>query len=271
MKCGIFSWFGYPLPLPERFNLISKAGFEAVSMWFGPESEWIRTGKGEKIPSRAAECGLFLENAHIPFKDVARIWEPASPEINRIRREYEGAVRYCGRHRIPVMVMHATRSFGPSTPTPAGISFMRELVFVAENEGVKIALENTSHPDILNTLLDEIPGPALGLCYDTSHDLLHPGAQSLLSRWGGRLFATHISDCDGKIDRHKLPKEGVLDWSAFAGKFPRDYKGCLSLEVVAARRNQIPVEDYLKKAFEAITWIRALICPRLAADPEPNQ
>ncbi len=259
MKRGIFSWFGYLLPLPERFRLIAQSGFEATSMWLGPESEWVRLGKREEIPTLVAECGLFLENVHIPFRDAAHIWESASPETDRIRREYEEALRYCGRHGIPTMVMHATRSFGPPAPNGTGMAFVKELVHVAENEGVKIALENTSHPDLLNAILEEIGATALGLCYDTSHELLHPGESSLLSRWGGRLLATHISDCDAKIDRHQLPGEGVLDWAAFARQFPRDYTGSLSLEVVASRRNQIPVEDYLKKAFEAITWIRELI------------
>lgn len=34
-NCGIFSWFGYELPISERLRLIKKAGFFCTSVWFG--------------------------------------------------------------------------------------------------------------------------------------------------------------------------------------------------------------------------------------------
>jgi hypothetical protein len=34
MKTGIFYWFGYPLPIPERLKLIAAAGFDNVRAFY---------------------------------------------------------------------------------------------------------------------------------------------------------------------------------------------------------------------------------------------
>lgn len=31
---GIFSWFGYVMPMKERLELIKKAGFDGVTIWW---------------------------------------------------------------------------------------------------------------------------------------------------------------------------------------------------------------------------------------------
>lgn len=33
----IFSWFGFPIPMKERFKLIKSAGFAGVLLWWSDE------------------------------------------------------------------------------------------------------------------------------------------------------------------------------------------------------------------------------------------
>lgn len=32
-KSGIFSWFGFPIPMEERLRMIKDAGFDSVLLW----------------------------------------------------------------------------------------------------------------------------------------------------------------------------------------------------------------------------------------------
>lgn len=36
-KISIFSWFGFPISMEERFKLIKAAGFDGVFLWWGDE------------------------------------------------------------------------------------------------------------------------------------------------------------------------------------------------------------------------------------------
>ncbi len=37
---------------------------------------------------------------------------------------------------------------------------------------------------------------------------------------GNLVFTTHISDSDGKFDRHWLPGEGIIPWDVVRDNFP---------------------------------------------------
>jgi hypothetical protein len=61
----IYDWFGYALPIKERYQLIKEAGFEGVLLWW---SEYLDRGDYRSGPQIAREAGLFIENIHTPFQ-----------------------------------------------------------------------------------------------------------------------------------------------------------------------------------------------------------
>jgi hypothetical protein len=91
-ELAIFSWFGYRLPLHERFELISGVGFSATSIWLGEEEELVLAEREDDMPPLAAKSGLTVDNAHAPFDRCNDLWSESEARRNDIKM---GALRPC--------------------------------------------------------------------------------------------------------------------------------------------------------------------------------
>lgn len=259
MKLGIFSWFGFVMPLPERLRMIKDAGFDAASIWWEDE-EWPFIIRKQDMPKMVEDAGLLLENMHVPFNDSNDFWSEDTEARENIVRKHIEWLNDCAKFNIPLMVMHIVDGEDPPAPNKYGIESMSRLVRAAEELGVKIAVENTFRDDSVIFLLSEIKSKHMGLCYDSSHAMLRRHkSETLLKKYGGRLFATHLSDNDGLLDRHWLPGNGIIDWNELMALFPEDYEGFFTLETVAAEEEkESGPEKFLMKAFNKISWAQGL-------------
>jgi hypothetical protein len=68
---AIYDWFGYELPISERYRLIKKAGFDGVLLWW---SECLDRNDYRSGPQIVREAGLSIENIHTPFQVQDNIW-----------------------------------------------------------------------------------------------------------------------------------------------------------------------------------------------------
>lgn len=260
IRLGIFSWFGFVLPMPERLRLIRDAGFDTVSVWWEDEIGEPVIPK-QRFPQLVRDAGLELENMHVPFNDSNDLWSAHGPARKEIVAQHIAWLEDCARHGIPLMVMHLTEGTDPPAPNGYGIESMRRLAGFAEEAGVKIAVENTRREDNVPFVLAEIQSDCLGFCYDSSHANLHgDGGKRLLSQFGRRLLATHLSDNDGIEDRHWLPGNGVIDWNRLGELLASSaYRGRLTLEVYPKPEEmEKGPEAFLKKAFRPLPWGYAL-------------
>lgn len=257
---GIFSWFGYVLPFPERLRLINEAGFAATSIWWEDEDTPWQIKK-ESMPKLVKEMGLILENLHVPYNDSSEMWsENKSVRSGFIQRHIRW-LQDCAGYGIPMMVMHLTEGITTPQPNGYGAESMLELVKVAEKLGVTIAIENTRRNDNVPYLLSKIPSSYLGFCYDSSHYFLTDKLDfHLFDNYGERLVTTHLSDNDGLEDRHWLLEEGIIDWSQVARHFPTSYRGCLTLEAypTAEEREGSP-QLFLKRALQKLITLQSLV------------
>ncbi|MDD3888393.1 MAG: sugar phosphate isomerase/epimerase [Syntrophomonadaceae bacterium] len=262
-QLGIFSWFGFVLPLPERLKLIKEAGFNATTLWWEDEigSPCI---KKETMPNLVRDSGLILENTHIPYNDCDDLWSEHRLTRDAIVNKYIGWLSDCAKHSIPMMVMHITDSHYLPPPTQYGIDSIFRVLKVAEDLGVVIAIENTGREDYIYFVLSEIYSDYLGFCYDSSHNrLCSKNTITLLEKLGDRLACTHLADNDGQIDRHWLPGEGIIDWEKISNVFPKnEYTGYLTLEVCTTEKEakETP-KSFLSKAYQRAKWIRELCSP----------
>ena len=258
-KFGMFSWFGYPMPFEDRLELIKGAGFSATGFWLGPEEELVGKGKVDLLPGLIRSRGLFLDYVHAPDIGCNDVWAKLDSKREEWMRTYRSYVDLCKRHSVPLLVMHMSQSKGeqPEGPSAKGISAIMDLVKVAENSDVKIAIENTMQPALLDLIFPQIQSRHLGFCYDTSHDFLYsPKPGALLARWGQRLMATHLGDNDGIHDRHWLPGLGVLSWKEITRWFPfTTYQGFLTLEVFPKDHENEPASGFMASAYESIQWL----------------
>jgi sugar phosphate isomerase/epimerase len=257
---GIFSWFGYRLPLRERLSLIAGAGFAATSLWLGSEEELVAGGRADDMPGLVREAGLDLDYVHAAYAGCETIWTSPEPRGSLAWGTYSEALRFCRRHGIAMAVFHLARSRTGAGELRHGLAFMDRLVKEGEDQGVIVALENTRHNEDLDRVFEAMESPFLGLCYDSSHDGLdREGLGGLLRRWGGLLRATHLSDNLGGLDDHFLPFRGDLEWPCVRDAFGwKGWTGRLNLEVLPDRPQDAPsfLADAMASLARLATFLR---------------
>lgn len=262
-KLGIFSWFGYPLSFEDRLELIQSAGFSATGFWLGPEEELVAKGKADVLPDLIRSRSLYLDYVHAPDIGCNDMWSGSATKRREWIHAYRSYIDLCARHAIPIIVIHISQSKGeqPGGPTERGIVALEELVKVAEDSRVKIAIENTMQPSLIDLVFSRIQSDCLGFCYDTSHDFLYspkPGAS--LERWGQRLMVTHLADNDGIQDRHWLPGLGKLNWNEIVRWLPmKTYEGSLMLEVFSKDQEHESPSCFMASAYQSIQLLQDLL------------
>ncbi|HEY3277452.1 MAG TPA: sugar phosphate isomerase/epimerase family protein [Syntrophorhabdaceae bacterium] len=252
---GTYSYFGYPLSFSQRCDVIREAGFEVTSLGLGDEEDLVRAGQEDMMPVLARERGLAVDYVHCAEGRCNLLWSPSEREREVGLKDLLRAVAFCAKHSIAIVVAHITRSKGEQPPPPNrhGIDALSRVIQKAEDNGIRIAVENTQKPGHLHYLFSRIASPCLGLCYDSSHDFLYSASPGeLLRQWGHLLLAVHISDNDGLADRHWLPGEGVIDWKRVISLFPPTYRGTLNLEIFPKEPGVEAPPAFLTRAYAGL-------------------
>jgi sugar phosphate isomerase/epimerase len=254
---AIFAWFGMSIPFPERVRLIRAAGFDTTSLWW---EEYHPIGRAWR--DRAVECaraaGLDIDHLHVPYRGCNRLWSANDDERAAAVAEHIGWVKDCARHGVPILVMHPTLGANPPEISLPGLESFHHIVDAAEESGVVVALENMRANGHIEAVLRAIPSEHLGICFDVAHDRLWSARPfDLLDKWGHRVVTTHLCDCDGKMDRHWLPGEGIVDVQGALDRLDAaGYRGAYVLEVTADRRKCSAV-DFLADAWRRIDRLAA--------------
>lgn len=255
MKKSIFSWFGYFMPIEKRLELIKRAGFESVSLWWEDEIS-PELVKKEDMPQIVFENGLLLEYIHAPYKDVDSLWSLNKKERSTVLERYFGYIEDCGNHKIQTLVMHCSDRNLETIDIETGFKSFRILSEFAQERDVKIAIENTKDAHLLDTLFTELELPNLGLCYDSSHDWLEGQTKGkIFEKWAKRTFVTHLSDNDGLKDMHWLPGDGKVDWDVLRSHIGKSDLKCLSMEVTGSVMKFENPEEFIFTAYERLLEI----------------
>jgi sugar phosphate isomerase/epimerase len=260
-ELGIFSWFGYDLPLAERLGLIAEAGFASTCLWCAPGEALFEAGQADAMPALVREAGLRIDNIHAPYGNCNRLWAESDADASVVVAEYDAALSLCQRHAIPLCVVHLTSGVTPPPKNDAGLRRVRGLVDRAAEMGVVLAAENTRKPKYVDFVFANIDSPHLGFCYDSSHDFLPSGTRgAILERWGHRLVTTHLSDNHGIEDDHLMPGHGVIEWRLIADAFPKyTYTGPVMLEIDAKGAASGGPPAYLCEAYEKAVFLTGFL------------
>lgn len=247
-RLGIFYWYGFVLPLPKRLKQIKEAGFEAVSIWWEDEMAFLCEPK-EQVPHLVRREGLYLDSIHLPYYNCNDLWQDDGETRQEALEVFSSWLYGTARFQVKTLVMHLSQ--GKTLPGPLSIGFnsFSLLLDLAERLGVVLAVENTQCTTYLPELLDQFQSPNFCLCYDSSHDALVRDGGSVLFDLGEYIGTTHLSDNDGKEDRHWIPGEGIVDWQRTISQLRKvQYRGILSLEVLPRDRRCGP-EEFLQQAY----------------------
>lgn len=250
-KFSIFSWFGFPIPMEERFKLIKAAGFDGVLLWWA-DDHIDEDGNKELQPELARRIGLFIENIHTPYDSANSLWTDSS-DGDAYEKVLMNCIADCAKYEIPTAVLHASRGSILPPPNYLGLDRIKRLVEFAERKNVNIAIENIRHPELLDYIFPSIHSSRLGFCYDSGHENCYTHGTDLLRKYGSRLMALHLHDNDGTDDYHQLPGDGTIHWDTLMKKLDAaGYTGAIALEVqnrVSLR--SAPPEVFLNSAFNA--------------------
>ncbi|MDO3410932.1 sugar phosphate isomerase/epimerase family protein [Saccharibacillus sp. CPCC 101409] len=242
---SIYDWFGYELPIEERYRAIKQAGFDGVMLWWS-----AGFGRGEEYRSGARlarEAGLTIENIHAPIEQQNDLWlnNAAGEEVVDC---YLGCIEDCADLEIPTMVIHLPDE--EHIHNPFSMERFKRIVDRAERRSVNVAVENLWNLTNLTHVLDTVDSPRIGFCYDVSHHNRYYPEQDLLAEYGERLKAVHLHDNNGSWGQHGLPFDGTLDWAVIMQKVAETgYAGGISIEAMNWDYLDLSAEEFLLKAF----------------------
>lgn len=247
MNYTIVDYFGYDLSPKERMQAIKQAGFDGVILLWADYFD----ADYKDFPRYARQAGLYIENAHAPYRQAHTIWENTA-EGQEYTEQILCSIKDCFLYGIPTLVMHSVNRTAAFPPNKIGIERFQKIMETAEKFDINIALENQGSPEYLAFVFKNIQSCKLGFCFDSGHANCYSPELDLLELYGRKLMALHLHDNDGKADFHSLPFTGSVDWNKIAGQLNRlHYTGAVALETLNAgfEHVQSPVE-FLRIALE---------------------
>lgn len=215
---------------------IKNAGFECVML--------AHRKNNEELIGLINSLGMAAEYYHIGGACTNSLWAKGDVGHRRVN-EIIDQVRFCGKHKVKIAVLHVVDgslcdlAFAPNQ---IGVERLNKILEVANEVGVKIAIENLGPNSIkyLNYLFKRIDDPTLGFCYDVGHHNLYTKKLNLLKKYGKRLIAVHLHDnlCDYEFgfdysrDLHYLPFDGKIDFKEVCHSLNKlNYAGVIMLEI----------------------------------------
>jgi len=224
-------------PLAGLIPRIREAGFkrlEAVDdgqFDEGPEAS-------ADVARRAREYDVEIPNWHLiqesPFSESRQAGRAA---IERMKNSMERGVRVGAKNHV-VHWYHRFRDRGCD-------ALWREIVDEwadhARRLGVRLLMETV--PDKpsneryvpaaeIMEFVESYPPEVLSICVDVNHSNLKEELSDVVRVVGKRLVSIHVSDNDGRSERHWLPGQGVIDFPAlFESLESAAFDGLIVLEV----------------------------------------
>jgi len=139
------------------------------------------------------------------------------------------------------------------------VDSIRQCAKIAENYGIKFALEGHPHvivgtTDAFLRLFDQIDSEYLGMNYDTGHQYTQREYPPIsFKKLGSKIFHIHARDTDGLISNNLPIGQGILDWEEIISVLKNiGYDGFLSLELGKYRE----AKKYNK---ESLNYLRNLL------------
>lgn len=249
----IYDWFGYDLPIKERYKLIKEAGFDGVLLWW---SEYFGRNDYRSGPQIVQEAGLFIENIHTPVQYQNNLWLDNQDGV-ALTQCYLQCVDDCAEMGIATMVLHLPDEDHPYNELR--LDRIKRIVEKAERLGVNVALENLWNVTNLSYVLEQVDSLRVGFCYDCCHHNNYNSDDDLLSMFGSRLKALHLHDNGGSYAQHRLPFDGTIDWSATMKKIvATGYTGATAIEAMNWDYKDLSAEEFLHEAFERAKKLEVL-------------
>lgn len=243
---SIYDWFGYPVPIKDRYRFIKEAGFDGILLWW---SDGFGRGSDYRDGVRyARNAGLFIENIHTPVQEQNNL-SLNNSETESLLECYLQCIKDCSDFDIPTMVVHLPDNNYPITES--GMEQVKRIAEKAEKLNINVAMENVRNFQNVTHVLDSIASEKIGFCYDSCHHANYDYEKNLLEKYGNRLMAIHLHDNGGKRQQHQLPFDGKIDWPAVMKNIAMTgYMGATALEPMNWGYEHLLIQEFLSHAYE---------------------
>jgi len=194
-------------------------------------SEFYLNAEEKHIREVAAmflDRGVRLRSVHAPFGNEHNLSSPNPGVRLATVEEHARLLRKCAVAGVHCIVVHAGTDETKDRPADAvawAIESLRKLAPVAEESGVRMAVENLP-PGYLgcdaNQLMEIVTGgesSSIGVCFDTGHAHMNGTMAATFERVKDHVVTFHLHDNDGKGDLHYQPPFGTIDWREFVRIF----------------------------------------------------
>lgn len=241
----MYIFFGPNIPVDRGFDMLSAAGFGAVSLWWGDEFDYgLPTSKQ---PDAARRAGLDIDYIHIPYTNCNDLWLDCLDGDDSLAMHLR-CIDECGRHGIGRAVMHLTAGDNPPPVSEIGINRLRLIVSRAHAGNVTIAFENLNYTEYLDAAFRAPDMESAAFCYDSGHENAYTkNIGALIKTFAPRLQVLHLHDNDGTDDQHLLPGLGNIDFGIVSQRLAEArYEGRIMLECFV--REPMPMDEYLGRA-----------------------
>ncbi len=256
---GMWTSLYWDLSPEDALRRLAERGWKYVDLSCEHLGELTRAedpGRADGVRELAESLGMTLWQCH-GFMDLNLA---SSNERTRSRSEATLAqhLRLAAELGIGTVVIHpgwvgsrARRSAKPDLVRERMTESLRRLALVAEESGVRIAVENMMkkgfgvEPADLVALAQATDPQWVGICFDTSHaNASEVDSAEGIRTCGEWLFALHLSDNDGSGDQHRPPYFGTVDWPTVLGALREvRFPGPLTFEVPYLSRWPRPVRE----------------------------
>ena len=219
----------------ERVRFAKKAGFDSLEIFLAPESSLdirdLSKVKIKKVKEVFERNGLKVSSLICSVNHL----EPDENKRRENNQYFMNVLKICREFGTSIV---ATNTWGNRAKSPGENLSLYKKVFseyakIAEDNGVRIAMENCPHmssypfsignigysPAIWELLFEAVPSKSIGLEYDPSH-LVWLGVDYLRAIYDfkERIYAVHAKDTE--IIKNNLYKEGVLGTNWWRYRLP---------------------------------------------------
>jgi len=184
---------------------------------------------------------LEMPFIHAPFGKIEWLWENDELGETVLQTQLD-CVTDSAKNGIPIVVCHIFKGFGKEErPNEIGLARIRRLLDHAQENGVKIAFENTEGDTYLDAVMTAFRDhPATGFCIDSGHEICYNPGKDLITKYADHVIATHLDDNLGVSgesifwhdDLHLLPWDGKVDFEGVAKRLQKTpFCGTLMFEL----------------------------------------
>lgn len=227
----------------QELKEIKRLGFESVEVSMGSVGGYkFNMEKATEVAADALQAvldeGLILNSVHMPFQrfiyisscdEGVRAW--ASDEFRKL-------IEVCNPFKPRNYVFHSKVGRAEEglveARKPALFKTFREMIAATDSNVCIENMTSTSYPntiDAMKEVLQEVENSKC--CIDMNHFMYNKPEDAIiaLGKW---LRNIHVSDYDGTMEKHWMPKTGAIDWMKVIGALEQvGYQGAFTYEVLA--------------------------------------